>query len=107
MMSEQRLSDLPLFRSTDPDTSREAAAVVAPRIGKIQHLVLRVYAERGPMSARAIERLPDLEGYGFSTLRKRVSELTQSGHLERCGTDHSGRAPITIWRISLTGRSAL
>ena len=101
------LSDLPLFRATDPATSRQAGGVVSPQIGKIQRLVLQVYERRGPMSARVVERLEDCEGYGFSTLRKRVSELSRSGHLESCGIDNSGRAPITVWRISERGSAAL
>ncbi len=88
-----------MFRFSDPATSEAAAAVVVDHLGKIHRLVLEVYGRRGPMSARAAERLPEFESYGFSTIRKRISELKASGHLEECGIDTTGRAPATIYRI--------
>lgn len=89
----------PMVRAEDPGTSREAAAVVAPSLGKIQGLVLEVFRGRGPMTARVAETLPEFEGYGFSTIRKRISELHRGGFLVAVGVDRSGRAPATIYGV--------
>jgi len=88
-----------MARRTDPPTSHAAAEVVRPHLGKIQQHVLDVYAARGPMSARTAERLPDFEMYGFSTIRKRISELAQSGLLVPVGIDNSGKSPCTIYAV--------
>jgi hypothetical protein len=87
-----------MARKTDPATSHGAAEVVAPHVGKIQALVLQVYAKRGPMTARTAERLPEFGAYGFSTIRKRISELARLGFLEEVGIDTTGRAPCTIYK---------
>jgi hypothetical protein len=51
------------------------------------------------MTAREAEQLPEFESYGFSTIRKRISELATAGLLESCGVDNAGRAPCTIYRL--------
>ena len=89
----------PMVRRTDPGTSHAAADVVRPTLGKIQQLVLEVYAKRGPMSARVAERLPEFADYGFSTVRKRISELAAEGVLVSVGVDNSGRAPATVYGV--------
>lgn len=89
-----------MTRKVDPATSVEAAAVVAPELGKIQRLVLEAFRIHGPMTARTAERLPVFSDYGFSTIRKRISELAQDGLLEEYGVDRSGRAPATVYRVS-------
>lgn len=90
----------PMARRADMETSREAAAVVEPHLGKIQREVLEAYRAHGPMTARDLEALPEFSEYGFSTVRKRLSELARAGHLVPHGTDRSGRAAITIWRLA-------
>ncbi len=89
-----------MVRKTDPQTSHEAARVVAPHVGKTVELILSVYRRRGPMSARKAERLPEFSSYGFSTIRRRITDLHRSGQLEECGIDHDGRAPATIYRVT-------
>lgn len=88
-MNQLSLTDYrpPLARTSDPDTSHEAAAAVAPHLTFIQQAVLKAYREHGPMTARTCERLPELSMYGFSTVRKRISELLHAGRLETCGRD--------------------
>lgn len=94
------LFESPMYRQSDPLTSEGAAAVVRPHLGKIQHLVLEVFRAHGPMTARSAEARPEFAPYGFSTIRKRISELAAGGLLEPCGTDTSGRAPCTIYRVA-------
>lgn len=101
-MSDKQLSLLdtgvrPMARATDPGTSHGAADTVRPTLGKIQRLVLRTYIARGPMTARAAERLDEFSSYGFSTIRKRISELAAERWLREVGVDKSGRAPATIY----------
>ena len=95
-----RPSLAPMSRTTDPGTSEESAAVVLPHLGKIQTLVLEVFEARGQMTARTAERLPEFEAYGFSTIRKRISELAAEGYLEAVGVDRTGKAPATIYQIT-------
>jgi len=89
---------LPLWRNTDPETSKDAGRVVLPHLNKIQRLVLDVYKKHGPMTARDAEQLPECADYGFSTIRKRISELYRQDLLLKVGVDDSGRAPCTIYR---------
>ncbi len=87
-----------LARSTDPATSKQAAAAIASGLGKIQALVLEVFENRGAMSAREAEKLSEFSDYGFSTIRKRISELHQEGLLVSAGTEKtSGRTPATVY----------
>ena len=88
-----------LTRRTDPDTSHEAADAIAPKLSSIQTAVIAAYIQRGPMSARQAERLPELSEWGFSTIRKRVSELAQLGRLVEAGTEtSSGKTRATVYR---------
>ncbi len=89
-----------MVRQSDPETSHEAAKVVAPHVGSTVELILSVYRRRGPMSARKAERLPEFSSYGFSTIRRRITDIHRSGQLEECGIDHDGRAPATIYRVT-------
>lgn len=89
-----------MVRNADPETSHEAAKVVVPHVGSTAELILTAYRRRGPMSARKAERLPEFSSYGFSTIRRRITDLHRSGELEECGIDHDGRAPATIYRVA-------
>ncbi len=89
----------PLARNSDPWTSHAAGEVVRPHLGKIQELVLEVFDARGAMTARDAETLPEFAPYGFSTIRKRISELAVAGRLVSVGVDCTGRAPCTIYAV--------
>ena len=86
-------------RRTDPPTSHQAAAAITPHLGRIQQLVYDVYTDHGAMSARYAEKLPEFDDYGFSTIRKRISELAQMGLLQQVGFE-PGRTPAIIYEIS-------
>ncbi len=91
----------PNVRRTDPATSRAAGAAIIADLSKIQRLVLRVYQDHGKLSARQAEKLSEFDGYGFSTIRKRISELAASEHLTSVGTEtDSGRGPATVYEIT-------
>lgn len=94
------LAELPLFRRDDPPTSQAAATTVRPQLGEIQLAVLAAYRQHGPMSARQAEGLPEFAAYGFSTVRKRVSELGAAGFLRPCGVEReSGASPCVIYEV--------
>lgn len=86
-----------MARDADPATSHESAAVVAPALGKIQAEVLAAFRDRGRMTARACESLPEFTGYGFSTVRRRITELHRAGWLVAVGVDKSMKSPATIY----------
>lgn len=90
----------PMVRSTDPETSEAAALVVTPHLGKIQALVLEVFQTQGPMTAREAERLDCFADYGFSTIRKRISELAAEGYLMAVSVDKSRKAPATVYGVA-------
>lgn len=79
----------PLFatmvRRSDPPTSALAAEAVAPNLTELQEKVLEAYRVHGPMTAKQVEQLPELKHLGFSTSRKRCSELLRMGQIEPTG----------------------
>ena len=100
-----RPNALPLWESArarkhDPDTSKAAAGAITGSLGKIQRLVLHTFRLHGPMSARQAERREEFYDYGFSTIRKRISELAQAGLLVADGTETKGRCPATVYRVA-------
>lgn len=72
-----------MVRAGDPETSVEAAEAVLPSLSALHQTVLAAYRRHGPMTAKQAERLPELANLGFSTVRKRVSELAQRGIIRR------------------------
>jgi len=85
-----------MARHDDTATSKAAAAAVAVHLNNLQIAVLESFRTHGHMSARQVERrFPE---YGFSTVRKRVSELNQMGLILPTGTETvSGKSPCTVY----------
>lgn len=90
-------TELPLFessfalvRSTDPVTSHVAAAAIESCRTELQERVYAAFLELGPMSAKQAERLERFSDLGFSTVRKRASELLSAGWLRTTGKIHEG-----------------
>jgi hypothetical protein len=99
------LDDLPLFtqpapavppgyRRRDPKTSKDAAAAVKPITGNLRAQILDVLrgAPEG-LTDGELERRAEFMHYGFSTVRKRRSELYKMGFLAPVGT----RDGMTVW----------
>ena len=95
----------PMSRRSDPITSLAAAAVIEPIVNKLQGDVLKAFSEHGDMTARTAERLGEFANYGFSTIRKRISELAQRGQLAQRGIDHSLRTPSIIYGLPRNGQT--
>ena len=106
----QTFSDLPLFRATDPDTSREAGKRLEPRRGSQQAQLLQAYAERrlGLTDEEAGDHT------GLSANRKccywkRCSELRHAGLIVDCGVrrDSSAGSPQMVCVITQAGLDIL
>ncbi len=101
MKSPSSVADLPLFssapmtRRTDGETSRDAAARIAPKVNALHELVLDALFAAGArgLNDRELERLPQFSHYGPSTIRKRRSELYQLGLV----THQSTRDGLMVW----------
>jgi len=89
----EQFKDLPLFRNTDPSTSRKAAEQVAPRRGTQMARLLAVYADAslGLTDDRAGQRA------GLATAHKRCSDLRNRGLIVDTGTT----------RLTLTGSQGM
>ena len=82
-MTQTRLDfDAPLVRNTDREYANDAAALIAPKRGKIQQAVIDAFRDNGDMTAHTAERLAAFNEYRSSTIRKRISELLGIGILE-------------------------
>jgi hypothetical protein len=85
-MNDYLLQDLPLFRSTDPETSRQVKPI---RIGSHRAILLAIYADvfsqlgltDEEAGARAAARGHDIKGYW-----KRCSDLRNMGLIADGGT---------------------
>ena len=90
-----------MVRREGPETSEEAAEVVAPHRRALQERVWRAFQAHGPMSDEQLENLPEFEGYGPSTVRKRRTELSQRGELAEDGTCLNSRGrTVLVFRVA-------
>jgi len=89
-----RYPDAPAFRNTD--TSREAAESVAPKLGRLQRLVLEAIKSRGAHGLTADECAETL-GLDRYSVQPRTSELRLKGKIADSGKR----------RRNATGKSAI
>ncbi len=104
-------NDLPLFRASDPDTSRQGAKDVKPRRNSQTDLLLRMYA------SYKITGLTDEEAGVWTGLAdmpkccywKRCSELRALGLIRDTGDTRlsSAGSAMMVCRITQTGIEAL
>ena len=85
-----------LARSSDVDTSHEAAESVAEIRARQHNDILRVLTNRRPMTA---EQISDVLGVD---IWRRMSELLAAGAVERChkARGRSGRSAYTFRKVS-------
>jgi hypothetical protein len=103
-ISRESVSELPLFvtetrtlaRPNDPATSHEAALAISDTLSQLQQRVYQTFVAAGPMTAKECEDLPEYETWGFSTVRKRCSELLARGWLVRTGVKRGGCDEYTV-----------
>lgn len=89
----------PRARTTDPDTSRDAARAVTQHAGALRERILQEFSLSDRMTdEELIERIPDIY---WPTLKKRRSELTGLGLLIPDGKrDNSRGRAMTIWKLA-------
>lgn len=89
-----------MVRADARDTEIAAAAAVQLTMNSTRQAVLDAVVELGgAATAEQLEQLPRFAHMAPSTVRKRVSELAQMGHLVADGTRLNSRAlPMTMWR---------
>lgn len=87
-----------LVRSTDPDTSVEAAEKIAPNLNRLQQIVLFWFHEH-PEGLTDWE-LEEIEGNHKSTYRSRRAELTRMGILVRDGKRYQDGGWRAVWRLA-------
>jgi hypothetical protein len=85
-----------MARRSDPDTSKQAARTIVRRAPGLLQRVYAAFVTRGPMTAKDAEQLPEFAAFGFSTVRKRVSELHRKGYLRNTGRIESG---CTVYEV--------
>ena len=74
-----------MVRGSDRLESQYAAVRQLEGRTALQGRILLVLATEGPLTARELESRTEFRGYGFSTVRKRISELKQSGMVVQVG----------------------
>jgi Fe2+ or Zn2+ uptake regulation protein len=74
-------------RTTDPETSHEAAQRITAKLSQLQARVLEAVAAYGEHGATAgeVEDLPQFDDCKPSTVRKRLSELATAKKLHTVG----------------------
>jgi hypothetical protein len=100
--------DLPLFRSTDPATSRQGAQDVLPRRDSQQGQLLRVYGENR-IYGLTDEQAGDLSGLAQKPkccYWKRCSELRQKGLIQDTGQEALSSAGSSMMVCRLTAKGA-
>lgn len=88
----------PMVRRRDRKTCRVAADRVRPVLSPLRLAVLDAITAAGDagLTDKELERLPQFAALGFSTARKRRSELYQLGYLREAGV----RDRLTVWTIT-------
>ena len=101
----ESVESLPLFaepqvrkmaRRSDPDTSKAAAVNVSGIITSLQRRIYQVFVARGRMSPKQAEALPEFADLGFSTVRKRCSELVAISKLRPTGRVIDGSQELEV-----------
>lgn len=89
-----------MVRRDNPSTSVAAAHIIRPRVTKLQQRVLEAFAHYGPMTDEELERLEQFSNYGPTTVKKRRTELYQSGHIVRRYTKRNSRGvKMIVWDL--------
>lgn len=97
LFATPELPEAPLVAMADHATSRDAADAVAPIAGALRRRVLEAVVATGVtgLTAAELEALPEFTGYGFSTLRKRLSEVSR--YQPAVLRAHGKRGGCTVW----------
>lgn len=100
-MTATLFDGLPMFRTTDPATSREAAKRAAPNAETHRGLALRTLRAAGPGGMTDFE-LAALVGIQQTSIGKRRGELVKQGLVVNAGFTRPSPSgsPATVWRAT-------
>jgi len=94
-----------LHRSNDPETSREAAKLVAPHLNALQKQVLDYAVSKGEVGFTDLDLNRHFDCTG-STYRTRRAELVDRGLIKRSGCRlRIGKRAYVIWEITEKDRA--
>lgn len=89
-----------MVHSDDPSTSVVAANSINQCKSRLHQKVMDAFGIYGSMTDSELEGLDEFKDYGPSTIRKRRSELYQSGKLEVCGERNNNRGfKMLVWKV--------
>ena len=107
---DEQFKDLPLFRSSDPATSRKAAEQVAPRAGSQMARLLAHYgaAVLGLTDDQAGQKVAENSG-AIAGYWKRCADLRRLGYIIDTGTtrDSNQGCQAMVCAITAKGQEAL
>lgn len=103
-MTQGTMFDSPGVRATDPDTSREAAAVNKPRAATHRTLALQVL--RAHPGGLTDFELAALTGLAQTSVGKRRGELRDVGFVADSGKRRPSPSgsPAIVWQVTEYGR---
>ena len=106
LLPHQRMGKV---RRDAPDTSREAARLIAPRAGSKRDQVLHEIAAAWAVGGATDEAIALALHMSPSTERPRRVELVEQGWVIDAGFTRKTRAGVnaTVWRLTQRGRDAL
>jgi predicted HTH transcriptional regulator len=86
----------PLARTTDPETSHDAARRITAELPELQAIVLKALRVYGPCTDRSlVTALRGQYGRTESTWRTRRAELVEKGLVEKVGKSHGQ----SVWKV--------
>jgi predicted ArsR family transcriptional regulator len=91
----------PGSRNGSPETSEDAANVIAPMARNHREQILAVLKEAYP-EARSSEQIAEAIGISYYAVRPRVSELVAGDKVERTNdrTKNSNGRTVVLWRAA-------
>ena len=87
-----------MVRGGDSLESQRGAVDQLTTRTRLQHRILAILAEEGPLTDRELETRTEFRGYGPSSVRKRRSECFHDGRVVKVGR----RDKMSLWDIAPT-----
>ncbi len=97
-----------MYHRNAPDTEREAAEKIAPRVTGLRLKVLSALADKGEIGATG-EVITNILGEWIYSVKPRITELARYGLVEDSGkrVKNSRKRNEIVWQITESGRNFL
>ena len=97
-----------MYHRNAPDTEREAAEKIAPRVTGLRLKVLSALADKGEIGATG-EVITNILGEWIYSVKPRITELARYGLVEDSGRRvmNSRKRNEIVWQITESGRNFL